>query len=66
MRYERSEALKRFALFLVATQLAGAFGNLLATAVSPLIRPITPLFLTSWEIGPFLLHETQFMASESS
>ena len=33
MWYKRTEAQKRFALFFVSTQLAGAFGGLLATAI---------------------------------
>ena len=37
MWYKRAEAQKRFTLFYVATQLAGAFGGLLATTVSDLV-----------------------------
>lgn len=33
MWYKRTEAQKRFALFFASTQLAGAFGGLLATAI---------------------------------
>ena len=58
MWYKRAEAQKRFTLFYVATQLAGAFGGLLATAVSDLVRLIHPPFIYSreWDLSRFMRH----------
>ena len=66
MWYKRAEAQKRFTLFYVATQLAGAFGGLLATAVSDLVRLIHPPFIIFKGMGPFPLHKTHRVAVEVS
>lgn len=66
MWYKRTEAQKRFTLFYVAVQLASAFGGLLATAVSHLVRLIHPPFIISWGIAPFPFHKTHLVAAEVS